>query len=754
MKKNLRAILLSIFLATISTMSYGQTTVTIDGSATWVGYMNVFDSTGTTYLWGSGWGVPDLKSTIDVSNNTVTLQPNFNTYANAATAADTAYWHNGAQGNKVMEALTFVEDTTLIGQTVTFKGDVQSHTLNAAYTHSVFIKALDPNLGYTAVVNQTSPIPATGQFNLSAVIPNTNGLIIQYGFSVRGMNANPTQETALGSIVLEDTVVATPPPSTNATVSVSGSANWIGYMNVFDSTGNTYLWGSGWGVPDLKSTVDSTANTVTLQPNFNAYANAATAADTAYWHNGAQGNKVMEALTFVEDSTLIGKNVTFTGNVNSHNLDNAYASTIFIKALDPSLGYSAVVNQSIPTPTSGVFTINATIPNTAGLIVQYGFSVHGMNANPAQETALGSIILGDTNVAPPLGTTITVDASEPWLGYMNVFDSTGTTYLWGSGWGVPDLKTTLDTVSNTVILQPNFNTYANAATAADTAYWHNGLQGNKVLEAISYVEDTTLIGQNVTFEGIVTNNDLDTAYTRTVFVKALDPNLGYAAVVNQFITIPASGLFSVTATIPNTPGLIVQYGFTVRGLNANPMFESLGNVTVGPQTPLAVGLLSFDAKAQASNVSLSWETENVEQLDEFIVQRSLNGLEFQKLGSVIARQGENQSYNFVDEAPQDINYYRLKMMDQNGSVVYSETKRVSFQGQSTLVVYPNPASDYIAIRNTYNKPVQVQIINLSGKVLRTVTLAEFENRINVSALPAGSYILLYKDAQSIQFIKK
>ena len=62
--------------------------------------------------------------------------------------------------------------------------------------------------------------------------------------------------------------------------------NWVGYMNVFDMS-NAYQFGSGWGLSDLKTTLDVTANTITLQPNFNTYADNP---GDAYWQNGAIGN--------------------------------------------------------------------------------------------------------------------------------------------------------------------------------------------------------------------------------------------------------------------------------------------------------------------------------------------------------------------------------------------------------------------------------------------------------------------------------
>ena len=183
-------------------------------------------------------------------------------------------------------------------------------------------------------------------------------------------------------------------------IAADAADNWVGYMNVFDMS-NAYQFGSGWGLPDLKTTLDVTANTITLQPNFNTYADNP---GDPYWQNGAIGNKLMEASTYVEPgATFNGVDLTFSGEVVSNTLDaTLYTAKYFIKALDPTAGYSDALGGSatFDLPLSGSFSV--TVPATSlttGLIIQYGFMVNGINANPVDEAALGSVVVGAA--APP-----------------------------------------------------------------------------------------------------------------------------------------------------------------------------------------------------------------------------------------------------------------------------------------------------------------------------------------------------------------
>ena len=168
---------------------------------------------------------------------------------------------------------------------------------------------------------------------------------------------------------------------------------WIGYMNCFDLSMN-YVFGDFWGVPDIRTDVDSTLDQITLYPNFNTYADNT---GDPFWvdQTTMTGAKIMEASTFVEPGGN-GQDLTFKGNVQSNTLDAAYTAKYFIKALDPANGYQDALGGSkmFDLPASGEFSVTATGAELAtGLIVQFGFVVMGVNANPADEQTLGNVVI-------------------------------------------------------------------------------------------------------------------------------------------------------------------------------------------------------------------------------------------------------------------------------------------------------------------------------------------------------------------------
>ncbi|MEQ8838757.1 MAG: hypothetical protein RID07_18275, partial [Lacipirellulaceae bacterium] len=130
---NLIASALMAAVAVVGMQAQSQAvTVTVDGSAAWEGFMNVSElpANGGGFVFGSGWGVPDLVADIDAVNNTITTSPN--------TVGDpNEFWYQpgrpgddpmdpndnggpGALGNKSMEANLFVNEVgTFAGQTLT-----------------------------------------------------------------------------------------------------------------------------------------------------------------------------------------------------------------------------------------------------------------------------------------------------------------------------------------------------------------------------------------------------------------------------------------------------------------------------------------------------------------------------------------------------------------------------------------------------------------------------------------------------------
>ena len=200
-RKNLSVLALA-FCAILgaAVQGYSQTTVQVDSTKPWVGYMNVYNNAGGTqggYMFGSAWGTGDLTAFFEGTND-VTIIPNTNQWH----VLD-PYWVNTNtvpySGAKWMEANFYVDvGAAFAGQTVTFTGNVFSNTLVAPYVSQAFIKEFAP--GYAYVGMTTAPLVTGSPFT---VVRSINpGNIAQYGFITTGPNANPATVASLGKAVV------------------------------------------------------------------------------------------------------------------------------------------------------------------------------------------------------------------------------------------------------------------------------------------------------------------------------------------------------------------------------------------------------------------------------------------------------------------------------------------------------------------------------------------------------------------------
>jgi hypothetical protein len=184
------------------TLSLGvaaQNSVSVDAGGNWLGYANIFDPATGDYVFGEPWGIQDIKTVVDAGAGTLTLQPNFNTYA--ANPTD-PFWvdQTTGLGAKIFEGNSYIEDNSLAGAELTFSGNINSNTLDGAYDAVAFIKVFNAN--YSVLKQATVPLTgATFEVVFTDVNPAEDA-VVQYGFQIIGLNANPEEEAALGNVVV------------------------------------------------------------------------------------------------------------------------------------------------------------------------------------------------------------------------------------------------------------------------------------------------------------------------------------------------------------------------------------------------------------------------------------------------------------------------------------------------------------------------------------------------------------------------
>ncbi|MEM6772034.1 MAG: HYR domain-containing protein, partial [Bacteroidota bacterium] len=185
--------------------------------------------------------------------------------------------------------------------------------------------------------------------------------------------------------------------------------------------------------------------------------------------------------------------------------------------------------------------------------------------------------------------------------------------------------------------------------------------------------------------------------TNLVIDLDADGHLVIPDLINDLIAIDNCGatLSQLPASGTEIPNL--EMGdtevVTIRATDAvgNTNTESC-TVTLTANVILPLDLLSFTGEARDKSNLLTWTTANAEDFSHFEVERSANG---QGPWSVLAQPDLQASgeHEYIDETPLPSAYYRLKMIDLDGTfvssnVVYLENQ--SGEDAGAMRVYPNP----------------------------------------------------------------
>lgn len=99
-----------------------------------------------------------------------------------------------------------------------------------------------------------------------------------------------------------------------------------------------------------------------------------------------------------------------------------------------------------------------------------------------------------------------------------------------------------------------------------------------------------------------------------------------------------------------------------------------------PDAPLPVQLSAFTVQHQGSSAHLSWTTATEENNIYFAVERSLDGVTFERVGRVIGQgySAVRHDYQFeemnVTQHSAPTRYYRLRQVDNQGQATYSEVR--------------------------------------------------------------------------------
>ncbi len=165
-------------------------------------------------------------------------------------------------------------------------------------------------------------------------------------------------------------------------------------------------------------------------------------------------------------------------------------------------------------------------------------------------------------------------------------------------------------------------------------------------------------------------------------------------------------------------------------------------------TVLPIELTAFNANTEGSKNRLTWATASERGTSHFDIERSRDSKTFEKVGEVKAK-GEAANYVFTDsKAVSGTLYYRLKMVDFDGTTDYSKIVSVQSYGKGNVKIYPTVTADNLVVEGAKS----VTIVNMMGQV---VLQREMNGSVvSLQELPKGIYIVKGEATEGGTFLEK
>ncbi len=241
------------------------------------------------------------------------------------------------------------------------------------------------------------------------------------------------------------------------------------------------------------------------------------------------------------------------------------------------------------------------------------------------------------------------------------------------------------------------------------------------------------------------------------------------------------GAYTYSATDPNARMSIegMPPGFTFSGNNLTgivtgdmagetftdiPLFATDGDqsasafFTFSVDGSLPVKLADFTVSGEGRAAVLNWTTTEEVNTSYFEIEHSADAVVWRPLGTrqSLGEGVASRNYSFTHATPvKGTNYYRLKVVDADGTFERSSIRSIVFGSEANLLtVYPNPVSDFLTLDEAGLEQIsRIELINGLGQVVyRSGT--QVEGAINVRNLAAGLYLARITDVNGVVATQK
>ncbi|MCC6634365.1 MAG: T9SS type A sorting domain-containing protein [Chitinophagaceae bacterium] len=260
--------------------------------------------------------------------------------------------------------------------------------------------------------------------------------------------------------------------------------------------------------------------------------------------------------------------------------------------------------------------------------------------------------------------------------------------------------------------------------------------GNLNISITNYIATPT----SLTLCSSVIPGQLGTGFRFALYEVSTCPSAGAYPTPISCTTFTKNMVFNpITGLSANTNYLIFISAIENTKANFNMVISG---------SALPIKLSSFNGKVQRDYNNLDWTADQIINVNKIEIERSSTGSDFTTIGTIDGAAVYNKVGNFKDYKPTINSYYRLKIINNDGSVEYSKTINLKRTEKVLFSISPNPATTYadVQISSEVKGKYALVLYNLNGQRVysKAINLNQGLNnhKINTVTFAKGVYRLI------------
>lgn len=284
------------------------------------------------------------------------------------------------------------------------------------------------------------------------------------------------------------------------------------------------------------------------------------------------------------------------------------------------------------------------------------------------------------------------------------------------------------------------------------------------------------VGATASFPPACTATDADddiwysfTASSSSMSVSISNAVLQTSGIADIGMEVIAGGCFDYTSIfcdnniasgsgVQTVSGLSAGSKYWIRFWTTGTTSEATFDFCMQDLTVVPVKLSAYSAFCINGFTTINWTTTETVNSNAFSIEKSMDGKQFETIGSVKTTPETTHRYTFTDTNQNNgKEFYRLKQIDNNGKTQYFDILTADCSNNN-VNVYPNPAKDILTIQlNNHFTPGLIKIFDLRGAVIKMLDYKKIQQGtiiINTGNLTNGTYLLYASDKSGNIFTKK